>query len=505
MFESKRIVIVGGGTSGWLAAAYLVNQGHSITLVDKEESEPVGVGEATLLNFGQFMEDCGFDFYDWFTNCRASYKQGILFKNWDTHRDVWHPFSLNTFIPNTDFTKYDLWSNCQHLNFREHAINGYNLCVKHNCVMDNLTTAYHIDCSLLVRYVKNSLLRYDENKFMFIPHEVDKVNVNSETGNCENIFLKNGVTVAGDLFIDCTGWTRLLSSGREIQDLSNILICDSAIAGQIENVMGVPYTICEPMEDGWMWKISVQSTDPSSIGRLGTGLVFNRSITDIEDAKQKLSDYWNGPRYRGLLPGSMRLLKWRPERVIKPWDGNVIQVGLSSGFIEPIESTSISILIDSILCIADCLDIKNSGSVYNKRMEWIWKDAVSFVNLHYTALQAHKNSEFWNEAKKLEEVPEIQYYKDFMRSEKRFSLVHNTNVIFNENNWVCWLTQLGYPVSKRKLLMNEKDIEEVLHIENYLSKANNPLFGFDLEKYIKFNRLAHTRLTKSYESDYTQG
>ena len=199
--------------------------------------------------------------------------------------------------------------------------------------MDNLTTAYHIDCSLLVRYVKNSLLRYDENKFMFIPHEVHTVNMNSETGDCENIFLKNGVTVAGDLFIDCTGWTRLLSSGREIQDLSNILICDSAIAGQIENVMGVPYTICEPMEDGWMWKISVQSTDPSSIGRLGTGLVFNRSITDIEDAKQKLSDYWNGPRYRGLLPGSMRLLKWRPERVIKPWDGNVIQVGLSSGFI----------------------------------------------------------------------------------------------------------------------------------------------------------------------------
>ena len=157
----NNIVILGGGTSAWLAAAFLSHQCpyFSITVVDKEVGTPVGVGEGTIMNFQPFMESCGFSFNEWFPEINASYKAGVLFPNWvDKGNIIWHPFMMNSSL-STGTTLHNAWSRTQDLDFKHYGLGLYDISVNHNKIDPNIKYAFHVDAGKLVEYIQKKLVK----------------------------------------------------------------------------------------------------------------------------------------------------------------------------------------------------------------------------------------------------------------------------------------------------------------------------------------------------------
>jgi tryptophan halogenase len=435
----KRITIVGGGTSAWLSAAFLLKQaqvGTQILVIDKEEGTPVGVGEATLLSFKTFMDFCGFPIQSWFDEIDATFKAGILFSNWNKdNEDIWHPFSFAQY----DFLRtslINLWSKTN-FDFKSHALPLYQCSVKENKVdFDNLSSyAFHIDCGKLVKFIQSQI----KDGINFINSEVvDVVRNNNE--DIDHLILANGQKIESDLYIDCTGFKRLIGSSPKTINLRDRLFCDTAVAGHIpyndiENEMR-PYVICDAVEHGWIWNIPVKT-------RIGSGLVFNRSITDPEEAKDYFVDYWDNR----LEKSSLKVIDWTPYYHENFWDGNVVCIGLSAGFIEPLESTGVGLICAGILELGDrlkkahfnCDDI----NLYNCKMKCFFETSVDFINMHYA--NTNKSGKFWEWVKQTHKITSTHQYFIDQFLENPYSFPHGGNEMFDGNNWSIWLCQLGYP------------------------------------------------------------
>ena len=397
----KDIVIVGGGSSAWLTAAYLSNQlqKFNYTIIDKEIGTPVGVGEATLLNFERFMELCGFPLSEWYEEIEATDKLGIEFPNWiEKGHHVYHPFNVRT------------------ENYQESLKKRLD---------DSSNVAYHINCGLLTTFIQNRI----KNKVKFIASEV----VSFEN---DKLFLKNGETIGGDLFIDCTGFKSILKKKRDRVELRNRLICDTAVASHVpyinESAEKLPYVKCEAVDEGWVWTIPVKS-------RMGSGFLFNRNITDIEKAKQFLSNYWSGR----VKPDDLKVIDWTPYYDKNIWDNNVVSVGLSAGFIEPLESTSLALCMEGAYQISKRI-VKNFYNnrdidIYNKQMEIFFNNSIDFVNMHY--IISKRPGKFWEEGRKLDKSDSMMYYENNLE-ENLNGHVLNDSDFFTGNNWKCWLKQV---------------------------------------------------------------
>ena len=162
-----KIVIVGGGSAGWMTAAYLKNKlpKHHITMVDKTHGDPVGVGEATILDFDLFMTDAGFNREDWIPACRATVKAGILFPNWlRKGHEVWHPFFINYHDIQHDADVWDYWCANTNYDYKDYAIMMYDSAVRHNKIDPNdmSSYAYHLDCGALVQYIQSRITPHIE-------------------------------------------------------------------------------------------------------------------------------------------------------------------------------------------------------------------------------------------------------------------------------------------------------------------------------------------------------
>jgi tryptophan 7-halogenase len=398
----QNIIIVGGGSSGWLTAAYLSNNfpNLNITIVDKEIGTPVGVGEATLLNFKRFMELCGFPESEWYDEIEATDKLGIAFPNWiEKDHHVYHPF----FVSKTNSKEYK-----ERLKIK--LPNSFN-------------AAYHINCGLLTTFIQNKI----KDRVKFIASEVTSFDNNK-------LILKNGKTISGDLFIDCTGFKSILKKNRDRVELRNRLICDTAVASHVpylnENTEKLPYVKCEAVNEGWVWTIPVQS-------RMGSGFLFNRNITNIENAKKFLSNYWSGR----ISPDDLKVIDWTPYYDKNIWDNNVVSVGLSAGFIEPLESTSLALCMEGVFQLSKRI-YKNFYNpddieVYNKTMKIFFENSIDFVNMHY--LVSKRKGVFWEQGRQL------QKSEKHLMFEKKFDMDENLNFndtdFFSSDNWYCWLTQ----------------------------------------------------------------
>ena len=199
----KNIVVVGGGSSGWLTAAYLSHNfpNLNITIIDKEVGTPVGVGEATILTFKVFLANCGFQLTDWKDEIDATEKLGIFFPNWiDKDKHIYHPFTLSK----TDTSQYK-----ERLTIRQY---------------DSGNVAYHVDCGKLTSFLKKNII----NKVNYIQSDVKKIEF--EQNAIKKIILKNNQEIYADLYIDCTGFKSLLKNKSEKIILKDRLICDTAIA-----------------------------------------------------------------------------------------------------------------------------------------------------------------------------------------------------------------------------------------------------------------------------------
>ena len=441
MSKIKRIVIVGGGTAGWMAAAslshYLKHRDIQIHLVESSEIGTVGVGEATLPGIRDFNNSLGIDEIDFIKKTQATFKLGIEFNDWKTlGSHFFHPFASYG-MPIEDLDFYQVW---QGLFKQQKAQPLIHYCLpsmlaKHNkFAQPNPKTtsplaryhyAYHFDASLYAAYLRN----YAETKGV-IRHEDKIIQVELlENGFIEAVALEKGGTLFGDLFIDCSGFRGILIEGAlktGYEDWSHWLPVNSAIAVQSEsNLDPTSYTKTTALQAGWQWRIPLQH-------RVGNGYVYCDKFISDEDATITLLS-----RLDGKPTISPRVIKFTTGRRKKFWNKNCIALGLASGFLEPLESTSISLIqtgITKLLTFFPDDDFNDDDINEANRLALVEMERIrDFIILHYT-LSQRDDSAFWRYIKTIT-LPDTlaQKIKIFKR---RAHLIKYEGESFSDASWI---------------------------------------------------------------------
>ena len=271
-----------------------------------------------------------------------------------------------------------------------------------------------------------SLSKFKEKLKSKVTFIEDTVTGQSESYiDCE----KNG-QIVGDVIIDCTGFKGELQYTSDA-DLSNRLICDTAIAGHVEYESEEEkrkYVICEAVSCGWIWKIPVRH-------RIGTGIVFNKKITSPEEAAMIFTNHWKD---RVKI---RKVINWTPYYRPKFWKNNVIRIGLSAGFIEPLESTGLALAMEGayqFVRLTESGYMKQSTRLlYNSIMTSFFEESIDFVAMHY--LVSARKEKFWQQARKIKRPIQMDYYNKKLKDPLNYkSSEYN---FFGGNNWVTWLRQ----------------------------------------------------------------
>jgi tryptophan halogenase len=408
----ERIVIVGGGTAGWMVAAALSrairSPAVSITLIESDEIGTVGVGEATLPAIRNFNALVGIDERELLRACDGGFKLGIEFRDWgELGGRYMHPFShYGGSFNNKLFTH--LWVKYAHL-MRSRgapgsppAIDGFNMgslaavegrfSVAAAVSAQNpggLDYAYHFDANLYAKFLRRLA---EGRRVVRIEGEVVSTAQHAETGFIESVALKSGQVVAGDFFIDCSGFRGLLieqALKAGYDDWRHWLPCDRAIAVACENTEPpLPYTRSTAGEAGWFWRIPLQS-------RVGNGHVYSSAFIDDETAEEALLAQLDG---RPISPP--RKLRFVTGRRRKAWDRNCLAVGLAAGFMEPLESTSIHLIQTAILRLLSLFPDKGFDQdeidEFNRQTAEEYENARDFLVAHYH-LNTRTDAPFWRQ------------------------------------------------------------------------------------------------------------
>ena len=335
----RKVVIAGGGTAGWVAAASLSKYFEGlldITLVESAELGTIGVGESTVPPIVAFHRALGIDERDFMRECAATFKVAIWFENWGRLGDWYlHPFGRHG-QPSSMIEFYHFWL---HARAQGHKAPLGEYCYEWLAAVKNrfalrenprVNYAYHFDAALYARYLRKLAEKRGVKR---VEGKIKTVRTRPADGFVEALELESGQMIAGDLFIDCTGFRGLLIEGAVqsgYEDWSDYLPCDSAVAFQTRvDQPAAPYTACYAHTAGWRWNIPVQH-------RVGNGVVFCSRYMSADEAKALLIKDSGGTPVKEPW-----LIRIKAGRRKKAWNRNVVAFGLASGFIEPLESTSI--------------------------------------------------------------------------------------------------------------------------------------------------------------------
>lgn len=399
----SKIVIVGGGTAGWMTAAglshFLRGKGPRITLVESDDIGTIGVGEASIPTLTGFNQLLGIDEREFVARTQGTFKLGIEFVDWTRagHR-YFHPFgSFGQPLDICDFHHHWLRA---HRNGSGHDLDDY--CLNTVLMRGNrfaaptrepgspLSTvghAYHFDAGLYARYLR----AYAEQRGVVrVEGRIVGVDQAAETGFVTGVRLESGMVIEGDLFVDCSGFRGLLieeTLKAGYIDWTGLLPCNRAVAvasARTEPVL--PYTRSTARDAGWQWRIPLRH-------RTGNGYVYSAEhIGDDEAAAVLLASL------DGEALGEPRFLRFTTGRRAKAWVKNVVAIGLSAGFLEPLESTSIHLIQKGVLKLAKCLpDMDFAPDLideYNRQTAFEYDDVRDFLCLHYKATERDDTS-FW--------------------------------------------------------------------------------------------------------------
>jgi tryptophan halogenase len=429
----KRVVIAGGGTAGWMAAATLsrtLGKVLDITLVESEQIGTVGVGEATIPPLVTFHRLLEINEQQFMAATSATIKLGIAFENWrDVGEDYIHSFGV---------TGTDHWTaGFQHfwLKGRERGLaKDYGeYCMELRAAQEGkfahlpdggINYAFHIDSGRYSGFLRSFSERYGINRREGRIGEVAM----AENGDIEALVMEDGSRVEGDLFIDCTGFRALLiekALGVEFEDWSHWLFSDRAITVQTESVRdAIPYTRSIAHESGWQWRIPLQH-------RVGNGIVFSSQYMDEMKARDMLLGSIEGEQRT-----EPRLIHFRPGQRKKVWERNCIALGLSSGFLEPLESTNIYLiqrgvtrLMQSFPHVINQVDIDE----YNQQVEDEITHIRDFVILHYHVTN-RRDTPYWKRCAEMDIPATLRHRIDLFAETGR--VFHIPNELFAENSWV---------------------------------------------------------------------
>ncbi len=462
--KKQRIVIAGGGTAGWMAAAALaklLGKNLDITLIESDEIGTVGVGEATIPTLHIFHQLLGLKENEIMAATNATFKLGISFENWrDVNEDYIHSFGF----PGKDCwaaqfhhfwlkglqkgIEYPIGDYCkEHLGAREHKFAVHP--------DQELNHAYHMDATLYAKYLRGFAEKYGVRR---VEGKIADVKLCADNGHIESLLLESGEVFAGDLFIDCTGFAALLiekSLHTGYDDWSHWLPCDRAIAVQTESTGELlPYTRSIARESGWQWRIPLQN-------RTGNGFVFCSRYMSDEEAITTLTT-----NVEGALLTKPRVIPFRTGTRRKHWHKNCVALGLAAGFIEPLESTSIHLIQRSIVRLMLLFpshgiqdsNVDEFNAQTTEEMEFI----RDFIVLHYKVTN-RTDSKFWRHCRTMS-IPDSLKHRLDLFIENSHVYKHERD-LFGVSSWVQ--VMLGQGILPKRYhpivdLMGEEELKNFL-------------------------------------------
>jgi tryptophan halogenase len=437
-----QVVIVGGGTAGWMTAAALskvLSREYSVRLVESEEIGTIGVGEATIPMIKLFNQALDLDEAQFMRDTMGSFKLGIEFVNWGQLGDSYiHGFGkIGQDLGVVPFYQY--WLKMNQLGkagpLDDYSINTY--AARHNKFMRAVTDrpnspladiayAYHFDAGLYARFLRG----YAEARGVVRTEgKVASVQQRAEDGFITSVTMESGEVIPGQLFIDCSGFRGLLieqTLKTGYTDWSHWLPCDRAVAVPCERREPLtPYTRSTARTAGWQWRIPLQH-------RVGNGHVFSSPYISEDEATAMLMDNLEGPAL-----AEPRVLRFTTGKRNKFWNKNVIAVGLSSGFIEPLESTSIHLIQSCIARLTaffphggfDATDIDE----FNAHSDFEIDKIRDFIILHYHATE-RTDTPFWNYVRTMDVPESLTRKMALFNTNGRIFREHNE--LFAEPSWV---------------------------------------------------------------------
>ncbi len=438
MQQVRRIVIVGGGTAGWMAAAAFgrfLAPHYDITLVESDAIGTVGVGEATIPQIQLFNNALGVNEPEFVKATSGSFKLGIVFDGWwrPGHSYI-HAFGMvgrgqgligfhhywlryRQDGGSQDFWRFSANAQAALTNRFGYAMQGAGVAVPY---------AFHFDAGLYAAYLR----RYAEVRGVKrIEGRITAVTRNSESGDIAHLVLEGDRTVTGDLFVDCSGFRSLLlgeTLGVGFEDWSNWLPCDRALAVPCASVSPLtPYTKASARPAGWQWRIPLQH-------RTGNGYVYCSALASDEEAARTLLANLDGAPLAEPRP-----LRFTAGKRREVWRGNCVALGLAGGFLEPLESTSIHLIQTGIARLLQFLPGTGFGQAdiesFNAQTDFEYTAIRDFLILHYFATE-REDTEFWRSRRSMAIPDSLRARLDLFAADGRF--VRNGEELFAEPGWL---------------------------------------------------------------------
>ncbi|MCC2617304.1 tryptophan 7-halogenase [Aestuariibacter halophilus] len=445
----KHIVIAGGGTAGWMAAATLGNifsaSDTQITLIESSQIGTIGVGEATIPPFIAVIESLGIDLVDFIQHTQSSFKWGIQFVDWHTRgQSYFHPFgTLGQSIDGHDF--FQCWLKSQTSDHplplmahsKEAALAEHGAFFKPheaaNTPLASAQFALHVDASLVVKYLKRFAMA---KGVRHIDAKIAQVKTHP-SGDIAALQLDNGQQIEGDFFIDCTGFGGLLieqtlASG--YHDWRMFLPCNKAVTVPTAVSQPLnPFTIATARDAGWTWKIPLQH-------RTGNGYVFADDFCDDQQALDcLLSSVEEAPL------DEPRFIPFRTGVRKQPWKANCLALGLAQGFLEPLESTAIHLVSKSLALFVRMFPSAGNNDIlrneFNRRVQQDYEEIRDFLILHYCETQ-RDDTDFWRWCQHDMPIPDsLQHKLAFFRHAG--GLIPGVETLFQPTSWYAVFNGMG--------------------------------------------------------------
>lgn len=438
MQSVRSLIIVGAGSAGWLTALVLDTYCPNlrIKLIRPHKGAPIGVGESTQADFPSLLGAAHIDLPGFFEECDATAKCGIFYEDWNAVGEhYWHPFTnlaqTGVYTPAHHYQQMILEdpAHYSHEQYYASVHTSYDTCVRRKLVAPEAAMALHVDAHEITRFLERRLTAVEVL-------EADNVDVRSADGKITGISLDGAEPATADLYVDCTGFARALFKHVATPDVIPYEACvNRVVAAQLPHTQPprefTPYTRAHAHENGWTWSIPLKS-------RIGSGYVYHGDFCSQEQAERNFRSYWGEERLRDV---AVRHIGFDSISLRNPWVGNVVAIGLSAGFVEPLEASGLSWIVMSAITMAKALATRyyddDTSLKYNGIMLGYIHDVHDFIDVHYK-LSARRDSEFWRyqTSRKYPQRLEqrLATYADEMPNHR--NRVKNSAWAFNEVSWL---------------------------------------------------------------------